>query len=467
MSWRGTLALLVLAVLAIVAVPLTRRSHVRSEGESLLSFSAPDVKRIVISEGGSVTTLERIKGIWMIAGESPDRADPSMVGKILETARSTEPLDTLKSSELKGSLTPAALGLKKPGRSLTIDDGRTHTLHFGVEGASRGKLYARTDSGGDIHLVSEAAAIAAFRPKRELRDPSLTMLRKDRIQEITLSKQGEIQQLRLIRNPNSSGWCLQSPLSADADEKAVTSWIGAILESRVDRWMPETAETSDYGTETPSERISLLEEGASSPVTISVGKDVPESPGKVYVRCSDRPGVCIVTGLKQTLAMGPKDLRSHRVRAVEYDTVDRIEILKPPAGTILTRKSGSEDWNLLEGNVSTQLPGKVVKEWFSKLGDLSANRFEPATPERINARGMNPPPVTIRLVARLSENSAEEQAGDIVLATYAFGSDSGGETCLREGDSTDLMILPTEALREVKAGPVPATPSAPVTPSAQ
>lgn len=459
MSWRGTLALLILAFLAIVAVPLTRRSHVRADGEPLLAFSMPDVKRIVISEGGGVTTLERINGIWMLAGDPPDRADPAMVGKILETALSTEPLDTLKSSELKESLSPASLGLKKPLRSLTIDDGRAHTLHFGVEGASRGKLYARTESDRDIHLVSEAAAVAAFRPKREFRDPALTMLRKDRIQEVSLARQGEIQQLRLIRKPNSAGWSLQSPLSADADEKAVTSWIGAILGSRVDRCMPETSETSDCGTETPLERISLLEEGASSPVTISVGREVPDDPGKVYARCSDRPGVCVVTGLQQALATGPGDLRSRRIRTVEYDTIDRIEIMNPSSGTILTRKPGSEDWNLMAGNVATQLPVSAVKEWFAKLGDLTANRFEPATPERLQARGLTPSPVTVRLVARLSENSAEEQAGDIVLATYALGAVPGDEAALREGDSAELMILPAKALREIQSGPLPAAPA--------
>ena len=60
--------------------------------------------------------------------------------------------------------------------------------------------------------------------------------------------------------------------------------------------------------------------------------------------------------------------------------------------------------------------------------------------------------MTIRLTAHLSENTAEEAAGDMVLAEYAFGLPKDGVVALREETSPELMIVPERAL-ELAKGP--------------
>jgi len=83
---------------------------------------------------------------------------------------------------------------------------------------------------------------------------------------------------------------------------------------------------------------------------------------------------------------------------------------------------------------------------------MKASGFEPATPDRLAARGMNAPQLTILLIAHLSENTAEESAGEMVLGEYAFGTPSEGMVAMREGDSSDLMLLPADVL-ELAKGP--------------
>ena len=92
-----------------------------------------------------------------------------------------------------------------------------------------------------------------------------------------------------------------------------------------------------------------------------------------------------------------------------------------------------------------------MKGWIAKLQEISASGFEPATPERLEARGLATPSL-IRLIAHLSENTAEEKAGDMVLAEYSFGLPKEGVVALREGNAPDLMILP-ESAWELAKGP--------------
>jgi uncharacterized protein YaiE (UPF0345 family) len=121
------------------------------------------------------------------------------------------------------------------------------------------------------------------------------------------------------------------------------------------------------------------------------------------------------------------------------------------AGLLLARKKGGDDWQVVEGG-SGDLSGTKVEEWHRRLSSLKASGFEPATPDRLAARRINSPQLTIRLIAHLSENTAEESAGEMVLGEYAFGTPSDGMVAMREGDSSDLMLLPVDAL-ELAKGP--------------
>jgi len=456
MSWRGTLLLAILAALSASLLLFSAGNRSRSATEPLLRISPADATRITIIEGGGAVVLTKKNGIWSIEGDGADRADARMVRSLLNNAASLLPLDVLPARDLKGPVSPAALGLDKPKRTLTIEDGKRHTIRFGIEGAAPGRVYVRLGSGGPVYLVSSEVASTAFQPSREFRDSRLTSLTPERVAGVSYSKEGALQQLQLRKT--GAGWTIGSPVTARCDDDAVDNWLNRLLSARVTRWMPEGTEPSSCGLETPAAVLTVHEREGEPPVVISIGNPVPGTETARYVRCSDRPGISVVEGFSTLLDPTPSSFRSRQLTKVLCDAVDRIEITGQPDGatssSVLLRKKGSEDWSLQNG---TTVPEASVRDWFSKLQALSAARFEPATPERLTARGMTPPAVTIRLVARLSENSAEEQAGDVVLASYSFGSNAGGETALRDGDATDLMILPTESLREMKTGPTPGT----------
>jgi len=467
MSWRGTVLLLILAGVALGYLFFSDRTRTHPPEEPLLAIDPNSASEIGIQEGNSLISLTRTNGVWMIgnaqSGQS-DRANPSLVNSLLETAAEIVPLDILRSQDLKDKVTLTSLGLKNPNRSIAIRAGKKETLSIGSEGAAPESLYVRLDSGKTVYLISGKIASLAFRPVQEYRDPRLTSLSPDHLDEISLTtpSKGDVpQQLILKRDQKGNrGWLLESPVSAVGDDTAITSWLNSLLASQIIRWTPEGTDSASYGLDTPEALINLHEEGATNPLVITIGSPTPDATG-YFAKISDRQGIGIIENrVSNALAVTPLSLRSKKLTQVEFDTVDRIEILVPSLLS-LTRKPGSDDWLLSEGTSSNVISSEKVKKWFDQLQNLSANSFEAATPEHLMARGLTEtnPPATIRLIARLSENTAQENAGETVLAEYTFGPETNNEVAVRQRVAPELLILPATSAEVLKtfSPPIPAS----------
>jgi len=467
-SWRGTLLLLALGGVALGFFLLSGRNHTRSPQEPLLGIDPPLAGSIQIAERGTSLSLIKKNGLWILQGAITDRANPKLIRALLETAADITPRDMLSSSDRTGSVSLTSLGLNKPNRSITFNDGKTHTLWLGVDGPSRGDLYARLDSGSAVYLIPGKIASLAFLPTGEYRDPILTELTVDRIDQVAMSKGATLQQLRFRQDTH--GWMMESPLSARGEDEAVNAWLKNLLSANITRWMPEGTTPDSCGMDVPTATITLLEKGSSSPLTITIGSPLPDSSGAYFARCSDRPGICVLSGIAPSLSATPLSLRSKQIQQVEFDTIDKIEIADQMNTLTLTRKPSSEDWEIKQGGAG-EISGIRIKEWFDRFQKLSAESFEPATGDHLNNRDLGPGhlPVTISFIARLSENTAQENAGETLLAQYLFGGVTDNHIALRVGNSNELMILPPGTIDLIKNEPLfwitPATPSTTPVPS--
>lgn len=451
MSWRGTLLLLVLAGISLGILLFSQRSRTRSANEPLLAFDPEAAERISIVEGAGRVDLVKKKEVWQLEAPVADRANPEAVLALLGKAAGMEALDLLRPGDLKGNVSLEALGLKQPRKVVTILANGKHTVSFGADGAAPGQIYARVDSDRSVYLVPSDTASLAFRPSAEFRDPRITALEPERLEEITLLRNelGSLQQLRLKTTPG--GWAIESPITARADKQAAEKWAASLVGAGVTRWLPDGTDPSACGLDMPAATITAREEGGE-PVTILLGAEVAGEPGNRYARCSDRPGICVLGGVGASIGTAPSSLRSRKPQAVSLDAVDRIEIGgtdgAPPM--TLARKKGSADWTITGS--ADPIPGTRVAGWYGKFFSVTAHNFEAATPERLALRGLKGTPRTLRFIAHLSENTAEEGAGDMILAQYAFGIPSDGMIAMREGDSSDLMIVP-ESVLELAKGP--------------
>jgi hypothetical protein len=450
MSWRGTLVALAIALTAFLFLLLSDRSRTHSPSEPLLGIDPGMVDRIDIRENSQNRTLLGKDGNWTIQGSVTDRADPSVVHALLSKITDTLPRDILGGEELKGAVSLEALDLKVPKRSITVTAGKKRTLSFGIPGPASGEIYARLDSGREVFLIPRDLESLAFMPEEKFRDTRLTSFPPDRVSVMSLAKNGGLDRLSIKKE--SGEWILTAPTSTTADPAAAEAWTSAMLRAKIERWMPAETDPSTCGLDTPMITVTVEGNGngeGGQTVTIAIGSPVPGATDKFFVKCSDRPGICVVTGLAPALEMTANSLRSKHLKRVELDAVDKLEIKLPEGnagGTIsqgalvLTRKPGGDDWEIRSGGEGI-LSGDRVRAWHEGLMKAKAMGFVPATPDQVLQNGLDHP-TEIRLIARLSENSAEENAGEIVLGDYYLGRATNGGVALRDGNSPELMIMP-------------------------
>jgi Domain of unknown function (DUF4340) len=461
-TWRGTVLLLLAGIGAAALLLITLRTRTRPADAPLLGIFPGETTGIVITGAGFTTVMENREGVWWITQPILDRADPAKVSKLLEAAADVVPLDKLRPTDLKGSISLESLDLKPVKRSLVFQGKGNHTLRIGSEGATADRLYAQIDSDPSVYLISSELASQAFHPVDELRDLSPFPLRADHLSGISIQQQGGYRELSLRKKGRE--WNLDSPLIARADAHAVENWINSMYGSKILRWMPVDTEASACGLDTPEIILTLLEPGAD-PVRLELGKAIAGSPGARYARTPGRPGIFVLGNIEPWLTATPSSLRLSHPSPVELDAVDRILITRSGQTTTLSRKPQTDDW-LCGDRI---IPGSSVKGWCARLQEAIASSFETATPEHLAGRAIDPATsgtVSIRFVAHLSENSAEESAGEITLAEWTIGTPSAdGTLALREGKSDDLMILSsatiTPLLEQAKGWIVPIPPASP------
>ena len=177
-----------------------------------------------------------------------------------------------------------------------------------------------------------------------------------------------------------------------------------------------------------------------------LGGPVPGTPQDRYATCSDRPGICVLKDATRFLEATPSSLRSRHLSPFQNDAIDRIEISYPgqPTPSVVARRKGGSDWE--SPGRDSSVAGERVDAWLSGLKELPVSDFQPATADRLAATGLSRPTV-IRLIAHLSENTAEEGAGDMVLAEFSLGEPEGGSTAVLEKGSPDLMTVPSARIR--------------------
>jgi hypothetical protein len=446
MTWRGTLLALLCVTLALAALTVSSRHRTRQPDQPILDITPPRVSMVTIRAPGPEIRLEKKEGVWMIVSPFADRADGALVTRLIEAAASLKPFDRLGPRELKGAVGLRSLDLKPAKRSVVFNDGRDHVLEFGAEAAFPGHLHARTDGDPAVYVVSSEVPSLAFLPADTLRDPRPFAIGDGPLSEIRITDGKTRGEFVLVRERGR--WRITSPFRADADDESVSRWISSLGESRISRWMPEGTDAISCGLDTQTLSVELRGQRGDS-VRMDLGSLTGEDADSVHARCEGRPGFFVLKGADSWRTVTPSLLRMRRVSSVDPDTVDRIVLRDAGHESVLVRKSGSEDW-IRDG---CAVPGSAVTEWFGRLSRLNATSFEAATPDHLAKRGMGEGCGEIRLVARLTENTAEESAGDITLLDLKTGPPFPDGTALRVTTSDDLMIVPSDSISELLAGP--------------
>ena len=219
--------------------------------------------------------------------------------------------------------------------------------------------------------------------------------------------------ISVARTPD--GWRLQSPVTADADEKAIERYLRNLRETEIERVVEDSAAAAGnpglaakYGLVNPRLRV-LIELSEAVLDTVFLGADSPTERYAYARRSGENPEIFTVRAWRfDNLDKGIFDLRDRRVLVFDSEEVREIGL----AGFALEEelavvREEEDSWRLMPAD--RRADASAVEELLRELSSSEVQSFVSETPgdeEKAN-RGLSEPIFEVSLL--LGEERAEKR----------------------------------------------------------
>jgi len=199
-------------------------------------------------------------------------------------------------------------------------------------------------------------------------------LARDKVRELTLTPAGG-DAIRLVKE--SGAWRMTAPQAVAAASSEVDALLSSLESLEIDAKVPEpAAELSAYGLVAPSLTVGVLAEGASEPLKLALGDEVPGQTQRFAKLATSASVFTVPSSTKTTFEKKPFDLRDRDLLHVRRDAVKAVEVIGPE-GNYSVAKGERDNWTL------TQPVATAADRWGVDrlLGSLESLRMESVATE--------------------------------------------------------------------------------------
>jgi Domain of unknown function (DUF4340) len=431
MKLRTTLVLLAVAIaLAAFIFGLDRFSQNtrdrRDRTAHVVEVNRTDIGGITIHNGDGFIKVKAEGDAWKMVAPWQDDADEGVIDQLLDAIQNLRPEDVitdLGKGEKKRQLLKD-FGLNKSKLRLKLDGPRMPAeLVFGQDTAVPGRGYLRIEDDDAVYVVPNDLKNIVSKTPEDFRDhrmtPFLTTLINRAIFQVS---GGEIELAK-----EQDNWQLVRPIKARAGNDAVVDILTRMNRTQISKFVSENKSSAgSFGLDSPADVLTLYgEEGKK--FEIEIGSTVPSDPQAVYALLPERKTVVEVTkGFAGLFNITPNDLRDRKIARLNSDLVDRVTIENAGLPKIILARE-EDRWRFLSpANASANATN--IKRLIQEMNDDEVTEFVSDTATDLAKYGLDRPKLKITFSSYSSENTAESNAGEVVLSSLEFGRSENGVT---------------------------------------
>jgi hypothetical protein len=456
MKLRNTLALLIFAlVLGGFVFGLDRcsqSSRERSERSAHIARANPkDIQGFTIQNGDETIRVQADGDDWKMLDPWKDDADISVVDQLLDALQGLQSDDTiadLGKGEKKRSLLKD-FGLNKPKLRLRLEGkGMPAEFQFGQDAAVRGRSYLKIRDDDAVFVVNNDLKDIVSRKAEDFRDHRMTPFLTPLIERAIFRVNGG--EIELSKEQDN--WVLFRPIKARASNDAVASLLTKINQAQIVEFISgQTKGTAAFGVDASSRAVTLF--AGQNKADILIGNPVPSQPELVYAQLPDRN--CLVAVGKEFASLfdlTPNDLRDRKIARLNADLIDRVTIERPGQKDITLGREESR-WYFLSptrGLANAQSVATLIQT----LDEGEIANFVSDTATDLPKYGLDHPEIRMTFSSYSSENTAEANAGETVLATVVFGSSAGGMTYARLEQEPYIFSVPDKFVHDLASSEI-------------
>ncbi len=434
MKPRTTLVLLVVAIaLGGFIFGLDRCSQNtrdrRERTAHVVEVNRTDIDGITIHNGSGVIKVKTENDNWKMVAPWQDDADAGIIDQLLDAIQNLRPEDVITDLG-KGDKKRQMLkdfGLNKSKLRLKLDGQRAlPELEFGQDTAVPGRGYLRIENDDAVYVVSNDLKNIISKTPEDFRDHRMTPFLTTLINRAVFQVSGG--QIELAKEQDN--WQLVRPIKARASNDAVVDILTKMNQTQIAKFVSEgRSNPGSYGLDSPADVLTLYDAGGEK-FEIEIGSAVPSNPQAVYAGLPERNTVVEVSkGFLDLFNITPNDLRDRKVARLNSDLIDRITIENASQPRIVLAREENR-WRFLSPQ-SAPANSNNVKRLIQEINDDEVVEFVSDTATDLARYGLDQPKLKMIFSSYSSDNTAESNAGEVVLSTLEFGNSENGITYAR------------------------------------
>ena len=429
MKLRATLVLLITAVaLGAFIFGLDRWSRStrerRERAAHVVNVTRANIQGFTIHNGDELIRVKAEGDAWKMIAPWQDDADAGVVDQLLDAIQSLRPEDVItdwgkiekKRQLLKDfGLNKSRLRLKLDGKQMPAE------FLFGLDTAIQGESYLRIADDDAVYVINDDLKNIVSKKPEDFRDHRMTPFLTTLINRAIFRVSGG--EIELAKEQDN--WLLVRPIKGRASNDAVVDILTRMNQTQITKFVSDNSSNpGSFGLDSPSNVVTLFGDDGEK-VEIQIGSPVPSNPGSVYAGLPQRKSVVEVgKAFANLFNITPNDLRDRKIARINPDLIDRVTIETADKPKIVLGRDESR-WRFLS---PTSAPANAdsITRLVQGINDGEVSDFVSDTATDLTKYGLDQPKLKITFSSYSSENTAEANAGETVLATLAFGNSGSG-----------------------------------------
>lgn len=303
------------------------------------SFDREKVRAVTLTSNGVTTELEKEGDAWRIVSPVKARADRYAVDAIinkLHDLRSQEVIAENQSAKSDFGLDAPPLRVR-----LALDGGEERVLEVGEQNPYDQSFPYATSGDGRIFSADSGLKWPLDKSLFDLRDKAIVTHEDSEVRALVVeSAAGQAWSVER----DGDGWRLTSPVSDQADRRAIDSVLSKLRGARARAFLLEepgdAKELATYGLDTPSLVVTFALGEDRAKRTLHAGEVTKDGETKVYVRLVEGGPVMEVDGaFISGVAMPVAALRDKSIATFDREKAARIEIAPLDGETLVVTRS--------------------------------------------------------------------------------------------------------------------------------
>jgi len=407
-------------------------------------------RRVTISSGDVVTTLERAGARWTML-ETGAPADSQEVTRLLDALRDAKALNF----EAGAADDPARFGFDAPRGTLEIeypDDAKVR-LTFGAyaDPKTQRLVYARIDDSPAAAKLHANDVTSLLRKPADFRDRTVAHVAEDRLQRIVLSQPIEDRRIDVTIARADDVWRMVEPVDAPVDDAQMRKLVALLGNWHASRLVDRPADRSldEFGLDGPT--LDLNYTYAPDPIVhvdSDGAKQVPAEPVTLTVRVARHDDAVYALRAENDSVVFQVDAAAWDTLSAEFRKPDVFDIDVEQLSKVTLRdgddtqgfEKQSGKWVYLP-EADIPLNEEAVKNYLLRLRDLKVVRVVEYNPADLARYGLDAPAQELTLTAN---------GQDLPALLISGKTNADGALYARSADAPHVFVIPKDVLDRIR-----------------